>query len=138
MMDRGGGELDAEIIDRVLAMAFAEDVGDGDLTTSACVDDATRISARAVVREPGTVAGLKVFAAALQFGGAGGVDWKSGDGAVMMVLLCRERGLRISRFARSESAGRNRGDPVGGELFRRGEHIPDCPGDCRPVGPRRP
>lgn len=83
MIDRGGGELDAETIDRVLAMAFAEDVGDGDLTTSACVDDATRISARAVAREPGTVAGLKVFAAALQFGGEVEVEWKIPEGAVV-------------------------------------------------------
>jgi nicotinate-nucleotide pyrophosphorylase (carboxylating) len=83
MMDRVGGELDAEIIDRVLAMAFAEDVGDGDLTTSACVDDATRISARAVVREPGTVAGLKVFAAALQFGGEVEVELKISEGAAV-------------------------------------------------------
>jgi nicotinate-nucleotide pyrophosphorylase (carboxylating) len=83
VIDRGCGELDAETIDRVLATAFAEDVGDGDLTTSACVDDATRISARAVAREPGTVAGLKVFAAALQFGGEVEVELKIPEGAVV-------------------------------------------------------
>ena len=69
-MSRGGHELDPETINRVLAIAFAEDVGDGDLTTAACVDQSTNISARAVAREPGIVAGLPVFAAALQFGDA--------------------------------------------------------------------
>ena len=82
MMARAGVEPDPETIERVLAMAFAEDVGDGDLTTAACIDDSTRISARAVTREPGIVAGLPVFAAALQFDG-GDVDVKPriSDGA---------------------------------------------------------
>ncbi len=84
MMGQSVDELDAEMIDRVLAMAFAEDVGDGDLTTSACIDDATRISARVVAREHGTVAGLKVFAAALRFdGGNVEVELKISDGGVV-------------------------------------------------------
>ena len=48
-----------ELIDR----ALAEDVGEGDLTTSILVPPGTRATARIVQKEPGVIAGLDVAAA---------------------------------------------------------------------------
>ncbi|MDP6348728.1 MAG: carboxylating nicotinate-nucleotide diphosphorylase [Chloroflexota bacterium] len=61
--------LDPAEIQRVLAVAFAEDVGPGDITTEAIIPGDVPARARAVAREPGVIAGLPVFTAALRFGG---------------------------------------------------------------------
>jgi nicotinate-nucleotide pyrophosphorylase (carboxylating) len=77
--------LDPAEIQRVLAAAFAEDVGPGDITTAAIIASDTPARARAVAREPGVIAGLPVFTAALRFGGhAVRVFESKGDGATVL------------------------------------------------------
>jgi nicotinate-nucleotide pyrophosphorylase (carboxylating) len=60
-------ELTVEALDRVVAVALAEDVGAGDVTTEAVVSPAVRCRAELVVEEPGVVCGvpaaLRVFEA---------------------------------------------------------------------------
>jgi nicotinate-nucleotide pyrophosphorylase (carboxylating) len=53
-------ELTQADIDRVVATALAEDVGDGDRTTSALVPEDVRCSALLVLEEPGVVCGVPV------------------------------------------------------------------------------
>ena len=60
-------ELSRHAIDQVLAVAFEEDLGSGDLTTSACIKDPIFVSAKLCVRDAGIIAGLHVFSAALCF-----------------------------------------------------------------------
>ena len=55
-------ELSAEI-DRVVAAALAEDVGDGDRTTAALVPEDAVCRAQLVLEEPGVVCGVSVAAA---------------------------------------------------------------------------
>lgn len=59
--------LDPAAIDRALRAAFAEDVGEGDITTAACVPADVTARARAVARESGIVAGLPILNAAFNF-----------------------------------------------------------------------
>ena len=49
-----------DAIARVVALALAEDVGDGDLTTDAIVPSGELAQARLLLEEPGVVAGLPV------------------------------------------------------------------------------
>lgn len=60
-------QLDPAEIQRVLAAAFAEDVGPGDITTAAIIPGDAAARARAVVREAGVIAGLPVFSDAFRF-----------------------------------------------------------------------
>ena len=55
-------DLSAEI-DRVVATALAEDVGDGDRTTAALVPEDARCRAQLLLEEPGVVCGVPVAAA---------------------------------------------------------------------------
>jgi nicotinate-nucleotide pyrophosphorylase (carboxylating) len=48
----------AEALDRVVAAALSEDVGTGDVTTEATVDESATATATLLVKEPGVVAGL--------------------------------------------------------------------------------
>lgn len=56
-------ELTQETIDRVVAAALAEDVGDGDRTTVALVPEDARCRAQLLLEEPGVVCGVPVAAA---------------------------------------------------------------------------
>ena len=56
-------ELTQEAIDRVVALALAEDVGGGDLTSSALVPAGARCRAELLLEEPGVVCGVPVAAA---------------------------------------------------------------------------
>jgi nicotinate-nucleotide pyrophosphorylase (carboxylating) len=52
---------DAALIDRVLAVALAEDRGGGDITSDTAVPEKARARARLLVKEAGVIAGLPVF-----------------------------------------------------------------------------
>ena len=56
-------ELSQADIDRVVAAALAEDLGDGDRTTAVLVPDGARCRAVLVLEEPGVVCGVPVAAA---------------------------------------------------------------------------
>jgi nicotinate-nucleotide pyrophosphorylase (carboxylating) len=56
-------ELTAETIDRVVDLALAEDVGDGDVTTEALVPAGLRCRAQLLLEEPGAVCGVPAAAA---------------------------------------------------------------------------
>jgi nicotinate-nucleotide pyrophosphorylase (carboxylating) len=56
-------ELTHEDIERVVAAAIAEDVGDGDATTLALVPEEARCRAELLLEEPGVVCGVPVAAA---------------------------------------------------------------------------
>ncbi len=56
-------ELRQEDLDRVVAMALAEDVGSGDATTLALVPEDVRCRAELLLEEPGVVCGVPVAAA---------------------------------------------------------------------------
>jgi nicotinate-nucleotide pyrophosphorylase (carboxylating) len=56
-------ELTQAEIDRVVATALAEDVGDGDRTTAALIPENARCRAQLVLEEPGVVCGVPVAAA---------------------------------------------------------------------------
>jgi len=56
-------ELTQADIDRVIAAALAEDVGDGDRTTAALVPEDARCRAQLLLEEPGVVCGVHVAAA---------------------------------------------------------------------------
>jgi nicotinate-nucleotide pyrophosphorylase (carboxylating) len=59
-------ELTADAIDRVVELALAEDVGDGDVTTEALVPAGLRCRAQLLVEEPGVVCGVPAAAAVLR------------------------------------------------------------------------
>lgn len=59
----GAAPIPGELIRRFVADALAEDVGRGDLTTSALVDPGAHASAALVFRGPGVVCGLPIAAA---------------------------------------------------------------------------
>jgi nicotinate-nucleotide pyrophosphorylase (carboxylating) len=56
-------ELTADTIDRVVELALAEDVGDGDVTTEALVPADLRCHAQLLIEEPGVVCGVAAAAA---------------------------------------------------------------------------
>ncbi len=57
--------LDRRQIDAVVTMALAEDAPHGDLTSQVLVPAGTTATAELVAREPGVLAGIEVFAAAM-------------------------------------------------------------------------
>ena len=59
-------ELTRRDIERVVAAALAEDVGDGDVTSEALVPDDARCRAQLLLEEPGVVCGVPVAAAVFQ------------------------------------------------------------------------
>ncbi len=56
-------ELTADTIERVVELALAEDVGDGDVTTEALVPPGLRCRAQLLLEEPGVVCGVDAAAA---------------------------------------------------------------------------
>ena len=56
-------ELKADLVERLVADALAEDVGEGDLTSEALVPDTARCHAQLLLEEPGVVCGIPVAAA---------------------------------------------------------------------------
>jgi nicotinate-nucleotide pyrophosphorylase (carboxylating) len=56
----------ADALDRVVAAALAEDVGDGDLTTEGVVPAEARCSAELLVKEPGVLCGVPAAARVFQ------------------------------------------------------------------------
>ena len=58
--------LEAGAVGRTVAAALAEDIGDGDITSETAVPEDVRVTARAVAREPGVLAGIEVFEAAFR------------------------------------------------------------------------
>jgi nicotinate-nucleotide pyrophosphorylase (carboxylating) len=49
-----------ELIDELIALAFAEDLGDGDHTTLCCIPPEAKGKSRLLVKEPGILAGVAV------------------------------------------------------------------------------
>ena len=54
-------EPSSVLVDRIIALALEEDLGSGDLTTEACIDEEARAVAHAVARQPVVVCGGSVF-----------------------------------------------------------------------------
>lgn len=48
-------------LDRLITLAFEEDIGPGDVTTRACIDPATMAHAKVVAKEPLVLAGVEAF-----------------------------------------------------------------------------
>ena len=49
-----------ELIDKLIDLAFAEDIGDGDHTTLSCIPDTAMGKSRLLIKESGILAGLEV------------------------------------------------------------------------------
>jgi len=59
-------ELSADALERVVRMALAEDVGDGDLTTEGVIPAGARCGAALILEEPGVACGLGVARAVFE------------------------------------------------------------------------
>ena len=49
-----------ELIDKLIDLAFAEDIGDGDHTTLSCIPDTAVGKSELLIKEPGILAGVEV------------------------------------------------------------------------------
>ena len=49
-----------ELIDKLIDLAFAEDIGDGDHTTLSCIPDTAMGKSRLLIKESGILAGIEV------------------------------------------------------------------------------
>lgn len=49
-----------ELIDELIDLAFAEDIGDGDHTTLCCIPDTAMGKSRLLIKEPGILAGVEI------------------------------------------------------------------------------
>lgn len=49
-----------ELIDRLIDLAFAEDIGDGDHTTLSCIPDDAMGKSKLLIKEPGVLAGVEI------------------------------------------------------------------------------
>ena len=49
-----------QLIDDLIALAFAEDIGDGDHTTLCCIPDTAMGKSRLLIKEPGILAGVEI------------------------------------------------------------------------------
>lgn len=49
-----------ELIDRVIDLAFAEDIGDGDHTTLSCIPEDAMGKSKLLIKEPGVLAGVEI------------------------------------------------------------------------------
>ena len=49
-----------EVIDRLLDLAFAEDIGDGDATTLCCIPSEAEGKQKVLIKEDGILAGVKI------------------------------------------------------------------------------
>ena len=48
-----------ELIDRLIDLAFAEDIGDGDHTTLSCIPATAMGKSKLLIKEPGILAGYR-------------------------------------------------------------------------------
>ena len=48
------------LIDELIDLAFAEDIGDGDHTTLCCIPDTAMGKSRLLIKEPGILAGVEI------------------------------------------------------------------------------
>ena len=69
-------ELDPQLTREMVTAFLAEDIGHGDITTRATVDDTARGRARIEARAPFVVAGLDVGRACFDVAGPGSVSWE--------------------------------------------------------------
>lgn len=53
-------ETKQELIDRLIDLAFAEDIGDGDHTTLSCIPEDAIGRSRLLIKEPGVLAGVEI------------------------------------------------------------------------------
>ncbi|MCD8310759.1 MAG: nicotinate-nucleotide diphosphorylase (carboxylating), partial [Prevotellaceae bacterium] len=53
-------EKEQELIDRLIDLAFAEDIGDGDHTTLSCIPPTAMGKSRLLIKEAGVLAGIEV------------------------------------------------------------------------------
>ncbi|MDR0894050.1 MAG: carboxylating nicotinate-nucleotide diphosphorylase [Prevotellaceae bacterium] len=53
-------KTEEELVDRLIDLAFAEDIGDGDHTTLACIPEWTRGKSVLKIKEPGILAGVEI------------------------------------------------------------------------------
>ena len=53
-------ETKQELIDRLIDLAFAEDIGDGDHTTLSCIPEDAMGRSRLLIKEPGVLAGVAI------------------------------------------------------------------------------
>ena len=51
-----------ELIDRLIDLAFAEDIGDGDHTTLSCIPATAMGKSKLLIKEPGILAGIDIIA----------------------------------------------------------------------------
>ncbi|WP_321480924.1 carboxylating nicotinate-nucleotide diphosphorylase [uncultured Bacteroides sp.] len=49
-----------ELIDRLIDLAFAEDIGDGDHTTLSCIPETAMGKSKLLIKEPGVLAGMEI------------------------------------------------------------------------------
>ena len=49
-----------ELIDQLIALSFAEDIGDGDHTTLSCIPDTATGQSRLIIKEEGILAGVEM------------------------------------------------------------------------------
>lgn len=49
-----------ELIDQLISLSFAEDIGDGDHTTLSCIPDSTIGKSRLIIKEEGIIAGVEM------------------------------------------------------------------------------
>ena len=49
-----------ELIDQLIALSFAEDIGDGDHTTLSCIPDTAMGKSRLIIKEEGIIAGVEI------------------------------------------------------------------------------
>lgn len=49
-----------ELIDQLIALSFAEDIGDGDHTTLSCIPDTAMGKSRLIIKEEGVIAGVEM------------------------------------------------------------------------------
>ena len=49
-----------ELIDKLIDLAFAEDVGDGDHTTLSCIPATETGKQKVIIKEPGILAGVEI------------------------------------------------------------------------------
>ena len=47
-----------ELIDRLIDLAFAEDIGDGDHSTLSCIPEDAMGKSKLLIKEPGVLAGV--------------------------------------------------------------------------------
>ena len=49
-----------ELIDQLITLSFAEDIGDGDHTTLSCIPDTAMGKSRLIIKEEGILAGVEM------------------------------------------------------------------------------